>query len=59
MEDIFMNTRASLKQRARTVLKKSYWKAFLISMIVLITNGQANGNQGFNYRMNAHSSDIF
>ena len=54
-----MNTRANLKERARTVLRGSYWKAFLISIIVLITNGQTNGNQGFNYRMNTHPNDIF
>lgn len=39
-----MWTRAELKNRAKSVLKISYWKAFLVSLIIMIVAG--GGNSG-------------
>lgn len=42
-----MWTRAELKQRAKNVLKVSYWKAFLVSLIISFACG--GGNAGFRF----------
>ncbi len=42
-----MWTRAALKAKAKTVLKTSYWKAFLISLLIGVAGGN-NGGINFN-----------
>lgn len=37
-----MWTRAELKYRAKDVLRGSYWKALLVSLLLAITSGQVN-----------------
>lgn len=49
-----MWTRRDLKTRAKTVLKTSYWQAFLVSLIIGIAGG--NGSPSFNW--NAGSLDF-
>jgi len=44
-----MWTRAELKQRAKNVLRGSYWKAFLVSIVLSFAVG--GGNVSFNYRL--------
>lgn len=44
-----MWTRAELKDRAKAVLKISYWKAFLVSLIIAIVAG---GDSSYNMRVN-------
>ncbi|WP_017414847.1 DUF975 family protein [Clostridium tunisiense] len=44
-----MWTRAELKDRAKSVLKISYWKAFLVSLIIAIVAG---GDSSYNMRAN-------
>ncbi len=41
-----MWTRAGLKENAKKVLKGNYWKAFLVSLVILITGGSHNGGAG-------------
>lgn len=44
-----MWTRAELKSRAKDVLRKNYWKAFLVSLILAIVGGGCNpGSANFN-----------
>lgn len=38
-----MWTREALKSRAKAVLKTNYWKAFLISLVVLFSGGSGSG----------------
>lgn len=35
--------RAELKTKAKEVLKKNYWKSFLISLVILISGGDSHG----------------
>lgn len=42
-----MWTRAELKQRAKNVLKGTYWKAFLVSLLISFACG--GGSAGFNF----------
>ena len=51
-----MWTRRDLKTRAKAVLKLSYWKAFLVSLVIAIAGG-SSGNS-FNFNWNTGSSDI-
>jgi hypothetical protein len=44
-----MWSRSFLKIRAKAVLKISYWKAFLVSLVIAIVGG---GNGGFNFNWN-------
>lgn len=46
--------RADLKTRAKAVLKLSYWKAFLVSLIIGLAGaeGGGNGSSGSGWRMN-------
>jgi uncharacterized membrane protein len=41
-----MWTRTDLKQKAKRVLSGNYWKAFLVSLIIVITGGSHNGGAG-------------
>jgi len=51
-----MWTRAELKQRAKNVLSTSYWKAFLVSIILMIVGG-GYSPPSFNYNYNStHNS---
>jgi len=38
-----MWTRRELKERAKNVLRGNYWKAFLISLVILIAGGEGGG----------------
>ncbi len=49
-----MWTRAELKARAKTVLKISYWKAFLVSLAIAFTGGSSGGGK-FNFNYNTGS----
>lgn len=49
-----MWTREQIKTRAKSVLRGSYWKAFLVSIILGIVGG---GTGGFNFRWNINSND--
>ncbi len=46
-----MWTREELKTRAKAVLKGSYWKAFLVSIILVFVGG-SNGGPNLNWRIN-------
>lgn len=48
-----MWTRADLKQRAKAFLKDNYWKAFLISLVMAITQGI--GGNGGNWHEDSHT----
>ena len=50
-----MWTRAELKDQAKAVLKKSYWKAFLVSLILAFIGGGSGGSGG-NSRFNFDGS---
>jgi len=43
-----MWTRSELKTRAKEVLKKSYWKAFLVSLLMAFFSGEGGGSGKFN-----------
>jgi len=45
-----MNNRAELKNRAKAILKTSYWKAFFVSLIVAIANGQFRASGSTNWK---------
>lgn len=55
-----MWTRAFIKEKARNVLRTNYWKAFLVSIIVLIAlGGYSNSRVNLNYNnANTHQSLI-
>ena len=42
-----MWTRAELKQRAKDVLRGNYWKAFLISLVIMIAGGGGGGSSAW------------
>ncbi len=44
-----MWTRAELKEQAKAILKKSYWKAFLVSLILAFIGGSSGGSSRFNF----------
>lgn len=46
--------RSELKERAKAVLKVSYWKAFLVSLVIAITGGSATRGVNINWRNNSH-----
>jgi hypothetical protein len=54
-EAVCMWSRRELKQRAKAVLKTNYWKAFLISLVILLATGgdgggeDMRGSQDFQY----------
>lgn len=41
-----MWTRRELKERAKNVLRGNYWKAFLISLVIIIAGGDGSGGGG-------------
>ncbi|MCX7710255.1 MAG: DUF975 family protein [Clostridia bacterium] len=43
-----MWTRAELKAKAKDVLRISYWKAFIVSLVIAIVGGGGGGGGGFN-----------
>jgi hypothetical protein len=50
---------SDLKKRAWEVLKKSYWKAFLVSIILAFVGGNSEHGFNFNWIMrNSNNSDI-
>ncbi|WP_214626036.1 DUF975 family protein [Paenibacillus agaridevorans] len=51
-----MWTRAELKQRAKDILRTTYWKAFLVSIILLFVGG-GGGGFGGNFSLNLGSND--
>ena len=54
-----MWTRLELKTRAKAVLKTSYWKAFLVSLIIAIIGGNTSGTGGFNWNFGGNKSQVF
>jgi len=48
-----MWTRKELKTRAKVVLKNIYWKAFLISIVILLSGGKFGSNGGRDHGSNA------
>jgi hypothetical protein len=48
--------RAELKQRAKSVLKQSYWKAFLAALAISFTGGGPNINMRYNF--NSHNFSL-
>lgn len=52
-----MWTRGMIKSRAKTVLKVSYWKAFLVSLVIVLAEGGLSGSS--NWRNNNQSSENF
>lgn len=48
-----MWTRAELKSRAKTILKKNYWPAFLASLVLLISGNTESRGPSFNYTVNS------
>jgi len=57
--------RKELKERAKEVLRKSYWKAFMVSLIILFAGGHNGGgfnynfgNSGKNNRIGNHGNDF-
>ncbi|MDR7869231.1 MAG: DUF975 family protein [Tissierellaceae bacterium] len=49
-----MWSRESIKDYAKGFLRKHYWKAFLVSLIVLILGGSSGGNGGSQFDINYH-----
>ena len=50
--------RRELKDKAKIVLKKIYWKAFLVSLVIAIVSG-SSGSSGSGNRSNNSTSDPF
>jgi len=51
-----MWTRALIKSRAKTVLKVSYWKAFLVSLVIAMAEGGVSGSS--NWRTDQSPNNI-
>lgn len=51
-----MWSRKNLKDRAKAVLKVSYWKAFGISLIIAIIGGGSSGSHNINWNSGNHTS---
>jgi hypothetical protein len=51
-----MWSRELLKDRAKAVLKVSYWKAFLVSLIIAIVGGGNHGSFNYNNNFGNHNS---
>ena len=45
-----MWNRGELKQRAKNILRDSYWKAFLVSFVISMIAGRTGSNSGINLR---------
>jgi uncharacterized membrane protein len=46
MGELIMWTRKELKDRAKTFLRKNYWKAFLVSIVIAIAGGNSGWGGG-------------
>ncbi|MDF2879947.1 MAG: hypothetical protein K0R54_504 [Clostridiaceae bacterium] len=53
-----MWTRAFIKEKARQVLRSNYWKAFLVSIVIIIAGG-GYSNSRINYNYNNTNHDLF
>lgn len=53
-----MWTRKFLKDRAKAVLRVSYWKAFLVSLIIAFMGGGRSFNFSYNLGNNSHRSSV-
>ena len=53
-----MWTRKELKERAKAVLKNIYWKAFLISMVILLVGGKDSGIGGGSSRSSGSTNNM-
>ena len=51
--------RSELKQKAKAVLKTSYWKAFLVALIISFTGSGPNINMHYDFNANSHSENPF
>lgn len=51
-----MWTRRELKERAKAVLRRNYWKAFLISLVIAIASGGGGGGGGGSGRNSSSGS---
>jgi len=51
-----MWTRAELKSRARQVLRNNYWKAFFISLVILLATGGGQGGSTSGGRSNINNN---
>jgi uncharacterized membrane protein len=49
--------RSDLKQRAKTLLKKDYWKAFLVSLVMGLAAGGGSGGSGSGFHSNFDDKD--
>lgn len=49
MIEMQMWERAELKKRAKAVLKNSYWKAFLVALVLSFTGGGPNVSTNFHF----------
>ena len=50
---------SELKRKAKDVLRKSYWKAFLVSIIIAIVGGRSGGSFNFSWLINnSNNSNI-
>ena len=56
-EGEFMWTRKELKDKAKLVLKKVYWKAFAVSIIILLAGGNGFGGNGGSDHKNGREPD--
>lgn len=54
-----MWTRAELKTRAKRVLKTTYWKSFLVSIILAIIGGSGGGSSSMRARMGNETGTNF
>ncbi len=46
-----MWTRAMIKTRAKTILKVSYWKAFLVSLVITAAEGSLSSSSNWRNQM--------
>jgi hypothetical protein len=51
--------RKELKERAKLSLRETYWKAFLVSIIIAIVGGSGGGPGSFNYNAGGNGSSNF
>jgi uncharacterized membrane protein len=51
-----MWSRESLKNRAKAVLKVSYWNAFFVSIVLAVIGGSDNNSFNFNWNSGNHNS---
>jgi hypothetical protein len=45
----YMWNRKMIKTRAKEVLKISYWKAFLVSLVIALVGGASGGSYNWKY----------